>query len=165
MKFRIGRRSHIVRFILIERIQGIPIIDLDLRALREERQKFLKQIVDVECSFYSRNMIHEDLYPRNIPIKHKGDQRTPEIVTVDFGSLISGRTRNPENVEEEQRHLPRTPISPLFRWKIVVNRQYTFDERIHWPWQPCLEEQYKDSGMHDAGEVRAHFALWSDAEG
>lgn len=145
LKFRVGRRSRIVRLILSERIHGMPMDDLDPRAPREERQKILKQIVDAECTFYNRNVIHEDLYPRNILIKYEGDQKTPKVVIVDFGWLIFGRTCNPENTEEEQRHLPGTPISPLLRWNIAVNRQYTFDEWIDWPWQPWLEEQYKDT--------------------
>lgn len=128
LKFRVGRRFRVVRLILIERIHGMPMDDLDPRAPKEERQRILKQIVDAECSFYNRNVIHEDLYPRNILIKYEGDLRKPKVVIVDLGWLVFGRTCNAENIEEEKRHLSGTPISPLLRWNIAVNRQYTFGE-------------------------------------
>lgn len=128
LKFRVGRCFRVVRLILIERIHGMPMDDLDPRAPKGERQRILKQIVDAECSFYNRNVIHEDLYPRNILIKYEGGQRKPKVVIVDLGWLVFGRTRNAENIEEEKRHLSGTPVSPLLRWNIAVNRQYTFDE-------------------------------------
>lgn len=74
LKSRFGRHSRIVHLILIERIHGLSMDRIDSYALpREERQEIVKHIIDAKSSFYSRNVIHDDFYPRNVFVKHEGD--------------------------------------------------------------------------------------------
>lgn len=41
-------------------------------------------------------------YPRNVIVKHESDQRMTQVVLIDFGWSILGRTRNPVNIEDEK---------------------------------------------------------------
>lgn len=160
LKLRVGRRPRVVRLILIEWIHGMSMGELDPNAPREERQEIMKQIADAESSVATGNVIHADFCPRNIIIKYEGDQKAPKVVIVDFGWTILGRTRNPENIEEEKRHLPGAPISPLLRWNIALNQQSPFEEWIDWPWQPWLEEQYKVTEASITQEQRNLFPFY-----
>lgn len=61
---------------------------------------------------------------------------------------LSGRC-NPVRLDakEEQRFLPGTAISPLFRWDEHFNRPDCFFEWIDWPWKPWLDNQYQYKEM------------------
>lgn len=146
-----------VRLILLERIYGVPMREIEHRTLsREERQEFLKQIIDVECPLYTRNLVHRNFRPRNIMVIKDGDQTAARIILLDFGQVEFGRSRNPDDRQQERRRLPGSPISPLLRWNIYYCRPDNFWHWIDWNWQPWLEKEYKETEATITGAKGSH---------
>lgn len=110
----------------------------------EERQEIMKQIIEAESALYAKDVLHEDLRPRNILIERSGLGRV-RVVIIDFGKSVIGRSRNPSNSEEESQWFPGVPISPLLRWNIYYGYPNSFEDWIDWSWQEWLEFQYKET--------------------
>jgi serine/threonine protein kinase len=152
---------HVVRLILIEWIDGFSMDKLDPKKYsREERQEIMKKIVDAESSLYTKDVLHEDLYPRNVMIEGQ-DTRTCRVVLIDLGCSVIGRCRNPRI--DPQRFLPGTPISPLLRWNARFRHQTLFYKWIDWPWQSWLEVEYKDTESTITEDLRKIWPI--DEEG
>lgn len=157
LTINLGENSRHVRLILIEHIDGLSMDRLNPEMFpREERQEIMKQIINGESSLYTKDVLHEDLCPRNIIIQRN---TTLGVFIIDLGKSVIGRSRNPSNPKEEKRYLPGVAISPLLRWNVVYRRQAYFHEWIDWPWQAWLEAQYKDTEATITAEQREIWAI------
>lgn len=165
LKIKVGRRFRMVRLVLMERIDGAPMNSMKPKTLStEKRQEILKHIINVESSIYTKDVIHGDLLPRNVIVTNHGDLRTLRVIFIDFGRSVIGRSHNPQDHKEEQRWLPGTTISPLFRWTEIYNRPDCFFEWIDWPWQPWLDNQYKETEATITQEQRDFFPVFDSED-
>ena len=106
--------SREVRLILIENISGISMQNLDpSNFTKSERQTIMKAIIDSETALYNREIVHNDIHPRNILILPQPSDHARKVVLVDFGLSRTSRSPFPE---WEERYLPGVPISPILRW-------------------------------------------------
>lgn len=132
-----------VRLILIERILGTCLRDLDPRQMhipQHQRANLMAKIVDAEALVFACRIIHLDLHPRNIIIcSHDFEDARLRVVLIDFGrSKFDDRN---------QWDITGLPISPLLRWDARNRRHEIFQALgfVDWDWQPWLEQCWTGS--------------------
>ncbi|GKZ36520.1 hypothetical protein AbraIFM66950_007638 [Aspergillus brasiliensis] len=156
---QIDGHSRLVRLILIEQVNGLPMSPLDPKEFStEERQTILKQIIDGESALFAKDVCHRDLCPRNIVIERSGPGRVRAII-IDLGSSVIGRSRNPLDSAQESRWFPGVPISPLLRWNIYYGYPDDFEDWVDWSWQEWLEFQYKETEPAITDEQRQRWPV------
>ena len=159
LEIPVANTSRFVRLILIQKIDGIPMHKLSPHDLSlSQRQAIMKGILDVESQIYKCDVRNHDIHPRNVIVQNVSSAR-PEIVIIDFGFTLFGRSYDPEGEPEEERAmLPGTYISPRVRWGVRNGRHLlvmNFKEWITWNWNAWLQSEYKDDEVTDY--VRAHW--------
>ncbi|KAL1857980.1 hypothetical protein Plec18170_003204 [Paecilomyces lecythidis] len=141
-------QSRLVRLILIEKVNGLSMDRIDPRMLTVELRKcIMKRVVDAESWLYQQNVRHGDIHPRNILVQQlESTPEDPAVTFIDFGRAIIGRSHDPTDLEEEEKYLPGTYISPRLRWSMSSSwRAYphAFKDWITWDWQSWLEDEYE----------------------
>lgn len=139
------RQTRLVRAILLEYISGFALSELDPATFSQhERQAIMKSIIDIESSIYAHNIVHRDLYPRNILLLNN-DARfsdSQKVVLIDFGHAENRIPNEDKGRLEREGYLLPQPISPLLRWHGINNPQFNFKKWVDWEWQPWLEQEY-----------------------
>jgi len=141
-------KSRAVRVILLELVPGKPMSELDPTQFSQaQRQHIFRSIVDTETAFYTHNMIHTDIYPRNVMVNNYHlPTSQPRTIILDFEHSYLSRINTVDPTgEKEQKLLPGVPISPLLRWHVVRKTDFIeddFEGWIDWDWQPWLETCY-----------------------
>jgi hypothetical protein len=113
------------------KVQSIP----NLRIFKEA-------IIDSETALCNREIVHRDIYPRNILVLQPSDHAR-EVVLVGFGKARISRSPFPE---WEERFLPGVPISPILRW---IQPRECFDGWVDWDWKAWVERHYE----HTRGSI------------
>lgn len=146
-----------VRLILIELIPGKSMQQLNPADFSQiERQMIIKLVIDTESLIYTHNVLHGDVFPRNILLPNSDKlSRSERIVLVDFALSSIGRSHFPNIPAEENRFLPGIPISPLLRWNEAYEPQTRFGAWVDWDWQPWLEQHYRWTEASITDEMRS----------
>lgn len=151
-------KSRFVRLILIQKFEGTAMNKLNPQDFSlQQRQAIMKGILDVESEIYKHDVRNLDIHPRNVIVQNIDSMSTsssnPEIVIIDFGHIILGRSYHPEdNPEEEMAMLPGAYISPRIRWGVKHQTHLlvmNFREWITWKWNAWLEREYKEDEVTD----------------
>ncbi|KAL1875021.1 hypothetical protein Plec18167_005689 [Paecilomyces lecythidis] len=148
--------SRWIRLIMIEFIPGSPMQDIDPGSLSQyHRQRIMKTIIDFTTEIYQRDMVHEDLCPRNIMIINEGTKEQ-KVVFVDFEDMRFTRTAY-GNPEQEARFFPKTYVSPLLKWHKARKPAYRFGGWVDWSWQRWLKDVYGHTENTITEEQRKKF--------
>jgi hypothetical protein len=153
-------KTRTVRLILMERIHGSPMRDVDPRHFSQaERKQIMRMVIDGESAIYARDIRLVDLHPRNVLVVVEGESsnserckngRVSRVVHIDFEAIWLSRWWCWEDPVEEQKHLPGTYISPLLRWHEAWKRHAEFRGWIFdWDYQSWLEDEFG----HMAAEI------------
>lgn len=135
------QKPRYVRLILIEFIPGSSMLDIDPSNLSQShRQHIMKSIIDFTTLLYTRDMVHQDLFRRNILVINAGSDEQ-KVIFIDFGDMRLSRTAYAEP-ELESEYFPGTYVSPLLKWHEAHGRTSEFRDWIDWDWQPWLEAEY-----------------------
>ncbi|MCJ1366674.1 hypothetical protein MMC16_005804 [Acarospora aff. strigata] len=142
-----GATTRSVRLILIERIPGTCMRDLQPRRMRipqHQRANVMAKIVDAESLLFSCKVGHGDLNPRNI-IVCGGDLGDTDlrVVLIDLGSsrvYVDDSFIDPSGL----------PLSPLLRWDARGYSHQNFEALgwIDWDWQTWLEQRWSGSNAY-----------------
>lgn len=145
-----------VRLILIQFIQGSSMQNIDPGSLSQSHRKhIIKSIIDFTTLIYTRDMVNEDLYPRNIMVVCAGTDKQ-KVVFIDFEDMRFTRTAY-VNPELEAETFPGTYISPLLRWHEAQKPTLEFSGWVDWEWQPWLETEYGHTRHTITEEMREIF--------
>ncbi|GAD96612.1 conserved hypothetical protein [Paecilomyces variotii No. 5] len=145
-----------VRLILIEFIPGSSMLDIDPGNLSQShRQLIMKSIIDFTTLLYTRDMVHQDLFQRNILVINAGSDEQM-VVFIDFGDMRFTRTIYAEP-ELEARAFPGTYVSPLLKWHKAHGRTSEFKNWIDWDWQSWLEAEYGHTRATITKEMQDEF--------
>lgn len=124
----------------------------------------MKAVVDIETSIYTKDIIHADLYPRNIMLPDvtittiaADEQQQRSVVFVDFGDARFGRAFYSNRPSVSMARFLGTYISPLLRWHEPHARTSKFEDWIDWDWQPWLEKEYEHTASSITEEMRKKF--------
>lgn len=157
-----GAMTRSVRLILLERIPGTCMRDLDplrMHIPEHRRQNIMAKIVDAESLLFSLGVRHGDLHPRNVMLCGSDlDDTNLRVVLVDLGrsNLSDGNSGDDSGL----------PISPLLRWDARRNVHQDFELLgwIDWDWQAWLEERWSDSKAYApiTAESREEWLGWYD---
>jgi hypothetical protein len=142
----LGNNTRSVRLVLMEYIQGTLLETLgpDAKSLLSQaaRQNIMEKLIRAESYAYSRQVIHGDVYPRNVIVEsndiqsfHNADLR---LVLLDFASaFINWGGDHPRG---------HTAVSPILRWSHGKGRHEPFELEgwVDWDWQPWLERCFAD---------------------
>ena len=141
-----------VRLILIEAVNGASMRDLNVEQFSQtERQTIMRMVIEAETNIHMRNVMHRDLYPRNVLVERLQDSL--RVVIIDFGSAVSrvphchgSACTHGATLEEEKIFLPGVRISPFLRWNEALWPYLpgNFEEWIDWDWQPWLEHYWPE---------------------
>lgn len=158
-----GHTTRSVRLILIERILGTCMRDLDLTRIslpQHQRANVIAKIVDAESLLEPNGVIHGDLHPRNIILC--GDDlgsASLRVVLIDFGRSVLDYELDPFSEAG-------LPISPLLRWDTRFGRHRDFVTFgwVDWDWQQWLEQVWTGSEAYTpiTEESRKHILGWFD---
>ncbi|KAI9873929.1 MAG: hypothetical protein M1830_010383 [Pleopsidium flavum] len=149
-----------VRLILIERVQGKCMRDLDLSRVQlpqHQRANVMAKIIDAESLLYACGVIQGDLHPRNIILCGDDlDSASLQVVLIDFGKTVLDKS-DPVNDTG-------LPTSPLLRWDVRAGRHQTFEELgwVDWDWQMWLEQHWTGSEAYASitDDAREYWLSW-----
>lgn len=157
---RSGHTTRSVRLILIERVPGACMQDLDLTQVQlpqHQRANVMAKIVDAESLLYACGVIQGDLHPRNIILC--GDDlgsASLRVALIDFGKSVVGQY-NPVNDSG-------LPTSPLLRWDVRAGGHKLFEGFgwVDWDWQMWLEQHWTGSEAYApiTDDAREYWLSW-----
>ncbi len=141
-----GNTTRSIRLILMERVRGICMSDIDPtrpQLPQHQRANVIAKIVDIDSSLKAFGVYQGDLHPRNIMLC--GDDLGSEslrVVFIDFGQA---------HIVEKGRWLDNgRPISPVLTWHVRAPTHLRFQELgwIDWDWQEWLEKRWLGSDTY-----------------
>lgn len=139
-------KTRSVRLIFMEHIHASSMRELKPEDFSQsERQHIIKLIIDGETAIHTRDIILEDLHPRNVLVERgqESQQDIKRVVHIDFGSNMMSRFWwEGYGAEREKTRLPGVFISPLIRWHRESGRTFNFLEWIDWDYQSWLQDEY-----------------------
>lgn len=146
-----------VRLILVGFIPGLSMLETEPCDFSQKaRQNILKTLIEFESSVYARNIILDDLHPRNVMITNPGNE-APHIILIDFGDVCFGRLGYDSDDPDLSEWFPGTYIPPLLRWHEIQRKVYGFRDWIDWDWQQWLEEEFAHTEVTIKPGMRGRF--------
>ncbi|PGH11040.1 hypothetical protein AJ79_05082 [Helicocarpus griseus UAMH5409] len=148
-----------VRLILIEYIPGVSMQQVNPKDFSQhDRQEIMKSVIDFESLVYERDILLQDLSPRNVMMAEKS-YADPErsLVFIDFDSALFNRGKyEREPIIDNKNLLLGQWISPLLRWK---NRSMAlqFTLWIDWDLQRWVEAEYAHTASTITPEMRESY--------
>ncbi|GES63749.1 hypothetical protein ATEIFO6365_0007043600 [Aspergillus terreus] len=149
-----GSELRTVRLILLEYIPGSSMQQANPKNFSQQtRQLMLKAIVDFESLLYQRDMLLQDLSPRNVMIVDAtfSYENGRNLVFIDFVNVLFGRV--PDDMRKYRREsLLGKYISSVLRWR---NRGTSeFRDWVDWEWKPWVENEFAHTVSSITPEMR-----------
>lgn len=132
-----------VRLVLIEFIPGLSMQKADPDKFSQEtRQSLMKSLIEFETSVYAKNVLLNDLHPRNVMVTNPDSQHR-HAVFIDFGDADVGC--GAASVQSETKSFEfrfDNYVPSLLRWHQDQFREDSFYDWIDWDWQPWLQTEF-----------------------
>ncbi|KAK2760329.1 hypothetical protein FQN54_002397 [Arachnomyces sp. PD_36] len=153
--------SRSVRLIVMEQIHGSSLLQLKPEdSSQAQRQRIMKLLIDGESAIYTHDIVLGDLHPRNVLVEQDKDaaQQIRRVVHIDFGiNMMSRSWWANSDLASEQRRLPGTFVTPLFRWLKLFGRELKFRMWVDWDYQRWLEAEYSHTLSAVTPEIRSEY--------